>query len=445
MNPDAFYLKGEKIMNNIFKTFLKYVSLNILGMTAISCYILADTYFIAQGLGANGLTALNLALPVFNFIHGIGLMLGMGGASKYSIYKSRGESKNADKYFLNTLISGAIISIIIIFLGITVSKNVTHILGADEKTFDMTHIYLKMLMLFSPAFIFNNIFLCFIRNDNAPALSMTAMITGSLSNVVLDYLFIFPFSMGMFGAILATCLSPVISLAIMFTHHKNSSFSIKNNTFCAKTSGEIISLGFPSFVSEAAAGTVIIVFNILILGLNGNTGVAAYGVITNLACVTTAVFTGAAQGVQPLFSYAYGKSNIKNIRQLLKYTYGFVIIISLVIYTAIFFNSSFIVKAFNSENNAWLAQIADIGLKLYFTSLIFAGFNIATSVLFTSIEKPLFAQIISLLRGFAVIIPLSFFMAHFFGLTGVWLCVPLTEAVVFAVATVFIIKNLKKL
>ena len=135
----------------------------------------------------------------------------------------------------------------------------------------------------------------------------------------------------------------------------------------------------------------------------------------------------------------------KNIRQLLKYTYGFVIIISLVIYTAIFFNSSFIVKAFNSENNAWLAQIADIGLKLYFTSLIFAGFNIATSVLFTSIEKPLFAQIISLLRGFAVIIPLSFLMAHFFGLTGVWLCVPLTEAVVFAVATVFIIKNLKKL
>ena len=85
------------------KQFVKYASLNVIGMLGISFYILADTFFIARGLGANGLAALNLAIPVYSFIHGCGLMLGMGGATRYSIYISQGKSKNADITFTNTI------------------------------------------------------------------------------------------------------------------------------------------------------------------------------------------------------------------------------------------------------------------------------------------------------------------------------------------------------
>ena len=77
---------------NLLKVFAKYVSLNVLGMIALSCYILADTFFVSKALGAAGLAALNLAIPVYNFIHGSGLMIGMGGGTKYSIYKGSGRS-----------------------------------------------------------------------------------------------------------------------------------------------------------------------------------------------------------------------------------------------------------------------------------------------------------------------------------------------------------------
>ena len=90
-------------MQNIRNTFFKYVSANILGMIGLSCYILADTFFIAQGVGANGLTALNLAIPVYNFMHGLGLMIGMGGATRYSISKGNADSAVRDYIFTHSL------------------------------------------------------------------------------------------------------------------------------------------------------------------------------------------------------------------------------------------------------------------------------------------------------------------------------------------------------
>ena len=86
-----------------FKEFCRYVSLNVLGMIALSCYILADTFFVSKGLGTNGLAALNLAIPVYSFISGSGLMFGMGGATKFSISKSQGDTARANQAFTNTL------------------------------------------------------------------------------------------------------------------------------------------------------------------------------------------------------------------------------------------------------------------------------------------------------------------------------------------------------
>ena len=91
-----------------FKQFRKYAVANVLGMLGLSCYILADTYFVSKGLGTQGLAALNLAIPIFNVIHGCGLMLGMGGATKYSIYRARGDGRRG-KMFANTMGIAALI------------------------------------------------------------------------------------------------------------------------------------------------------------------------------------------------------------------------------------------------------------------------------------------------------------------------------------------------
>ena len=181
--------------SNCFKDFAVYSSLNVLGMIALSCYILADTYFVSKGLGTNGLTALNLAIPIYSFIHGSGLMIRMGGGTKYSIYKSQNEIKSGNRTFTNAVYLAAAFAVIFVLIGIFFPGTIVSLFGAKDSVFDLSKTYLQVILLFAPAFLMNNVLLCFVRNDGAPQLSMAAMIVGSLSNVVLDWVFIFPCNM----------------------------------------------------------------------------------------------------------------------------------------------------------------------------------------------------------------------------------------------------------
>ena len=431
--------------NTPFQDFIRYSFFSIMGMIAISCYILADTFFVAQGLGTNGLAALNLAIPTYDFIHGTGLMLGMGGATRFSILKSQNNQKGADTIFTNTVYLGIFFSIIFMLGGLFFSGSLARLLGANQNTFEMTNTYLRVMMLFSPAFIFNDIILCFVRNDGNPRLSMIATVCGSLFNVVFDYIFIFPCNMGMLGAVLATGFSPVVGLTIMSPRWlgKKRGFHFRKLVPDADSIRTNISLGFPSLLSQISAAIVMIVFNMLILGLEGNTGVAAYGVIANISLVVLSFYTGIAQGIQPLVSHSYGRKKTDGIRQFLRYAMISMVILSAVMYLILFVFADPIASAFNSEHNAKLQEIAITGLKLYFTSLVFAGFNIILSMYFTSVEKALPAQIISLLRGLILIIPIAFLFANLWDMTGVWMSFPATELVTAVVGAVlyFIYKN----
>lgn len=192
--------------SSIFRECVRYCVPSVLGMLGLSCYILADTFFIANGIGTNGLAALNLALPVYSLIHGIGLMLGVGGATQFSIGKSRTGVDADSRAFTHTIIAAAVFAGIFVLTGVFLAAPIARFLGADGAVFEMSKTYLQMLLLFSPGFLFNEILLCFIRNDGSPHLSMAAMAGGSISNILLDYIFIFPLEMGIFGAVLATCI-----------------------------------------------------------------------------------------------------------------------------------------------------------------------------------------------------------------------------------------------
>ena len=184
----------------------------------------------------------------------------------------------------------------------------------------MTKTYLKTILLFAPAFMANDFLLCFVRNDGSPGLAMTAMLTGSFSNIILDYIFIFPMKMGMFGAVFATGLSPVISIGVLSRHWiaRKNNFHFYPEKPDLRLTGTTFSLGIPSLISELASGIVIIVFNFIILGIRGNLGVAAYGVVTNILLVVTFMFTGIAQGMQPIASRSYGSGDAK-VPKILRY------------------------------------------------------------------------------------------------------------------------------
>lgn len=271
-----------------------------------------------------------------------------------------------------------------------------------------------------------------MRNDGAPNISMAAMVTGSLSNVVLDYIFIFPLNMGIFGAVLATGFAPIISIGVLSIHFwkkRNQFHFVRCNIMLIEMKGICLS-GIPSLITEVASGVVMIIFNMIILKLQGNIGVAAYGVIANISLVIISIYTGIAQGMQPIMSNGFGSGNQKKVNRILKYGMVLMVCLSIGIYLGIFFGAAPLTAIFNSEGNAMLQKIAEQGMKIYFLACPFAGFNIILSVYFTSTDCPLPANIISILRGFLVIIPLTFFMAAIAKMTGVWLSFPLTECCV---------------
>ena len=406
--------------NSHLRDFARYASLNVLGMIGVSCYILADTFFVAKGMGADGVTALNIAIPIYSLIHGTGLMIGMGGATKFAIYKSQGRDEAGSRVFTCALLMALVLGAIYFLGGAFFSMPLAKLLGAKGSVVGMTNTYLKVLMMFGPFFLLNDTFNCFIRNDGNPKLSMAAMLTGSFSNIILDYVFIFPLGMGIFGAILATGLSPVISL-------------------CG-----ILSIGVQSLITELSSGSGVLAFNIIILGLAGNTGVAAYAVIANTSIVAVSIFTGIAQGGQPLISAAHGIGDKDRLRAVLRYSIISQLVIALMVYLAIAFFTTPIAAIFNSEHIDSLQRMAEDGMKIYFTGLFFSGFNIIISAFFVASEKIIPAQTITILRGFALIVPMAFIMSKTAGLTGVWLAYPVTEFIVAAISIIFYIRNRHK-
>lgn len=428
---------------SIFSLFLKYVSANVLGMIGYSCYILADTFFIARGIGSDALAALNLVLPAYSLMNGTGLMIGMGAASRYTISSTKPEGALHRTIFTQALYVMAFAAVIFSSSGILFPYKIAAVLGADADTIGYAADYIRILLMFSPLFLGNNLLLSFVRNDGAPRLSMTAMIVGSLTNIVLDYVFIYPLGMGMTGAALATATAPVISMMIMSIHFikKQNHFRPVRTRLSLVRWGDICTLGVSSLITELSSGVVIIIFNYLILGLNGNTGVAAYGILANIALVLVSIYTGIGQGVQPIVSRYAGKDGERKRRSLRRYALTASLIFALLSYLLIAVFAVPLADLFNREHDPVLTDIASNGMRIYFVSLFFSGINIVAAAFLSSADRPKQAFAVSILRGFVLIIPIAWGLSVLFGLTGIWMAVPVTEACVCLLALIFLFKK----
>ena len=293
----------------------------------------------------------------------------------------------------------------------------------------MTAVYLRVILLFSPAFLANNILLCFVRNDGGPRLAMAAMVGGSLANIVMDYVLIFPCGLGIFGAVLATGFAPLVSMAVLSAWFLRGrcSFRVVPTGVSLKTAGALAALGLPSLISEVSAGVVMIVFNLLILDLEGSVGVAAYGVVANLSLVLMAMFTGVGQGIQPLVSRCCGAGETERGERVYRWALGAAGLFALGMYALIFLFAGPIAGAFNGEGDPRLQEIAASGLRLYFLALPFAGYNVISALYLSAVDRPRPAFLVSMLRGFLLILPLAFFMARRWEMAGIWLAFPAAE------------------
>ena len=426
---------------NLTKQFFKYVSQNIFGLLGTSCYILADTYFIAQAAGTDGVTLLNLCLPIYNLIFAFGSMIGLGAATRYAILRAQGDAR-AQRYFSNAIFSVCILAVPFMLVGIFRPDGLLRLMGGDADIVALGMNYARIFLMFTPFFMCTYVVASFVRNGGDPALAMVATLSGSLFNVVFDYIFIFPMGLGLPGAALATAISPILSIAVCSAHFikKSNTITFVRKAPSVRLLAQSCQLGISGFVGELSSGVTTTVFNFLLLRLAGNVAVAAYGVVANFALVATAIFNGVAQGAQPLVSQCYGKNEMAGARKLLLLGCGTALGLAALLYGVVFGYTDALTALFNSESSALMAAFAHSGMRIYFVGYFFAGCNIVAAGYLGAVNRPAEASITSLCRGMVAIVVCSLVLSALFGMNGVWAAFPVSEAITLAL-TVFLLKR----
>ena len=429
---------------NLTKQYFKYVSQNIFGLLGTSCYILADTYFISQAAGTDGVTLLNLCLPIYNLIFAFGSMIGLGSATRYTILQAQGDAR-AQRYFSNAIFSACILSVPFLLAGVFCPEALLRLMGGDAEIVALGVGYTRIFLLFTPFFMCNYIVSAFTRNDGDPSLAMVATLSGSLFNVVFDYIFMFPMGLGLPGAALATAVSPVLSICICSRHFfkKSNTLRFLRRAPSIRLLAQSCPLGVSGFVGELSSGVTTTVFNLLLLRLSGNVAVAAYGVIANFALVATAIFNGVAQGAQPLVSACYGKNDSQGARKLLFLGTGTALALAAVLYGVVVGFTDPLVAVFNSEKSLQMAAFAHTGMRVYFMGYFFAGFNIVAAGYLGAVNRPAEASATSLCRGMAAIVVCSLVLSTLFGMNGVWAAFPASEALTALLTVVLLLKKKK--
>ena len=430
---------------SVSKLFFRYLIPAILGTMVTSIYILADTIIIGKGIGIDAMAALNIVLPLFNIFFGNGLLFGVGGSVLMAIARGRGDVKTGECYFTVALILNIITCIFYtIFLWIFMEP-IAKFLGATEVTMPYVMNYAPYVIAGLSVFAFSTFLQTFVRNDGAPKLAMTAVVTGGISNVFLDLLFVYPLDMGMAGASIASVIGSGITVCILLCHFCSKSNGLKLSLlgFSISFVKDIFASGFTSFLVDITSGIVMFVFNIEILKAVGDVGVSMYGVICNTAIIVICLCNGINQAAQPIISTNHGAglpNRIIAVRSLgIKTAFAICSVATIIglampnLFTYIFLNP-----------NKEILAMSPIAIRTYFIGFFVTGINMFIVGYFQSIVKPGISLLLCLLRGCVLSILFVKILSPLFGIVGIWASVPLAELVTLLIAFYFIRKTGKE-
>ena len=412
------------------KVFFHYLVPAVCSTLVTSVYLLVDTLIIGQGVGALGISALNIFMPFFLLFNGIGLLFGIGSGILISSEDGMGNKKKANQYFATGFVSILSIAIILGLIWNYYLESLCIILGANSDTIDLVLEYGKCIMAFAPVFMMSNYFAPTVRNMKNPKLVMCAVLTGSVLNVILDYVFVFPMDMGMFGAAAATVIGSLTTLLVLSTHFikKQNRVKINKETISLNLLAPIFKCGFSSLIMEVASGFVIFIFNIQILKYIGNNGIVVYGIISNCVLVGLALFNGVAQAAQPIIATNFGAGLNTRVKKVLKYALITTTIIGVSLFAVVFLFTGQIIKVFVQANS----EILSVGipaLRLYLSAFCIMNINILISGYFQSVGKEKIAIYVSIVRGFLLNIILAFVLPSVLPATILWAIVPLSELI----------------
>lgn len=410
------------------KSFFQYLIPSLIGMSLMSINIIIDGVFVGHGVGSVALASVNIATPMYSVFLSIGLLIGIGGGALYSMAMGQGEQRTAQEIFTSSFKIASIVTILVSVFSYLFLEEIAVLFGANADTMTYVKEYILVLLLFSLFMVWESVLSVFVRNDGSPTLAMAGLVVTAAVNIVLDYWMIFILKWEVLGAALASVIAIIVGLLVLLTHFwsKGNQLKFISCKMKMKEVSRIVTVGFPSFLSEAGLATFIIGYNIVMAIYAGTTGLAAFSVINYLHFFMFLVFQGIGAAIQPMISYYYGASVFNRMKAsvlLAEKSALFFGILSLLIG---FVAAPQLVTLFGITSTE-IVDLAVIGIRLFFISYLFMGFNFIYMTYFQSIGYMKPATWITLFRHFIIFIPVLVALPLLFGIIGIWLVLPVSE------------------
>ncbi|HZW77902.1 MAG TPA: MATE family efflux transporter [Flavobacteriaceae bacterium] len=417
-----------------------------IGILVMSLNVVVDTIFVGNWIGAIAIAAINVVLPISFFISAMGMAVGIGGASIISRALGALDKHKAKCTFGNQISLVMLVTAIMVFFGLTFADELIPVFGGKGDIFEPAKIYYKILLLGVPMLALSMVGTNVIRAEGKPTFAMIAMIIPSVTNLVLDYLFIFVFEWGMAGAAWATVASYALGLiyimSFFFSGRSELKISFTHLKFKFPILKEISSLGFVTLARQAAVSITYLLMNNLLFAYGGETSVAAYGIIGRMLMFALFPVMGMTQGFLPIAGYNYGAHQYQRVRQSINRAITFAGLLALGIFLLIQFFAPQIVTVFTTEPEI-LVKTPDY-MRWVFAATPIIAIQLIGSAYFQAIGKAVPALLLTLTRQGFFFIPLVLILPQFFGEIGIWVSFPMADVLSTIVTGYFLNREIRK-
>lgn len=422
-------------------SLIRFTTPTIIMMVFMSTYTMVDGIFVSRFVGTGALSAVNIVYPVMSVMIAVGIMLGTGGSAV--VAKQMGEDKpeEAKASFSLIALAGGVAGFVILAAGLLWLEPLVMLLGSNAAIHDYCMQYGFWLLIFSPMCVLQTLFQPMFVAAGKPMIGLAATIAGGATNILLDYLLIVPFNMGIAGAAIATGCGmalPTVFGLFYFTFSKSATLSFVPPCRKPQVLAQSCLNGMSEMVSNLAAAVTTYLFNIVMMNLAGEDGVAAITIVLYSQFLLTAIYLGYSSGVAPMISYNYGSRNNAQLQRIFRISLGFIAVCSVITFAASFFVAAPLVSIFTGDN-ASVFELAHHGFLLFSCCYLFMGFNIFASSMFTAFSDGRVSAIISFLRTFVLIVASVLLLPRIIGLDGVWLAIPLAELLTLAASSAYMV------
>ena len=447
-------ITNEQLENeNEGKLLAKYALPSIISLIITSVYNIVDQIFIGRGVGYIGNTATNISYPLVTFSMGVILLFAHGGSVFINLKTGEGNRKAASQGASAALWCCAGVIAAISALSLLFMRQILMLFGATEQSYGYAFAYAFIIMLGMPFHGVSVVLSNYIRADGNPRFSMAALSAGAVLNCFLDPLFIFVFRWGVAGGAAATVLGQLLSLGMALSYVKKfRNFSIKRD-FCEMKNapmGKIMSYGTSTFAMRMCLVVVQVLLNNTLrtygaLSMYGSEiAMAAAGVTQKLNMLAQSCMQGIATGQQPILGYNYAAKRYKRVKRTFLYAMAASVGLSFVFWGLIMLFPRQIMELFGKDNGLY-TEFAVICLTTKFKFIFTMGFTIITSYFYQGIGMPKQSVALTILRQFALRVPLLLILPKYYGIMGALYAYPVCDVLCCIVGCVFMIKGINLL